>query len=205
MLLVGLTGNIASGKSTVADMLVRRGATLIDADVLAREALAAGSPGLEAVKRRWGPAVIAEDGSLDRAHLRQIVFSNDADREALNAIVHPAVEERRAVLVEEARARGARIVVCDIPLLYEKDLAARFDIVVLVDAPRSLRLERLVDERGLSTADANAMMDAQMSADAKRKRADYVLDNAGKHGELEKKVDDLWAKLVRDAERRESR
>src|SRR5690242_207263 len=129
MLLVGLTGNIGAGKSTVAQVFVRKGATLIDADVLARDAVAPGTPGLAAVLARWGDRVRAADGSLDRAKLRAIVFTSDAEREALNAIVHPIVEELRIAQVEDARRRGDRIVVCDIPLLYEKDMASRFDCV----------------------------------------------------------------------------
>src|SRR5919199_5254234 len=144
MLLVGLTGNIASGKSTVARMLAERGATVIDADVLARRAVEAGTPAYAKVVERWGRKVLAADGGLDRAALRGIVFSNPAELEELNAIVHPEVERMRDRLVAEARARGDRVVICDIPLLFERGIADEFDRIVLVDAPRPLRLERLV-------------------------------------------------------------
>jgi dephospho-CoA kinase len=204
MLLVGLTGNIASGKSTVANIFARKGATIIDADVLARDAVAPGTAGFDAVIARWGDTVRSHDGSLDRAILRGIVFADAAEREALNAIVHPRVEELRQQAVSEARQRGDRIAICDIPLLYETDMAAAFNSVVMVDAPRALRLQRLVRERGLATAEAEAMIDAQMPADVKRKRADYVIDNVGSHAELEQRAADVWRSLVRDADRLKS-
>jgi dephospho-CoA kinase len=204
MLLVGLTGNIAAGKSTVAEIFTRKGATLIDADVLAREAVAPGTPGLDAIMARWGDQVRSADGTLDRAALRHIAFSSDAEREALNAIVHPAVEDLRARAVAAARERGDRIVVCDIPLLYEKDMAGNFDCVVLVDAPRSARLQRLVRERGLATAEAEAMIDAQMPADIKRGKADYIIDNAGSMTQLDQRAHEVWRTLVRDADRKSS-
>ena len=202
MLLVGLTGNIAAGKSTVTSVFSRKGATIVDADVLAREALAPGTPGFDAAVDRWGDAVRAPDGGLDRAALRRIVFANEAEREALNALVHPIVEEMRDRLVEEARERGDRVVVCDIPLLYENNLSDRFHCVVLVDSPRPTRLQRLVRERDLSIGEATAMIDAQMPADAKRTRADYVIENAGSHAQLEQRALDVWRSLVRDAERK---
>ncbi|HEX7938492.1 MAG TPA: dephospho-CoA kinase [Gemmatimonadaceae bacterium] len=198
---MGLTGNIAAGTSTVSNVFARKGATIIDADVLAREAVAPGSAGLDAVLARWGDKVRAHDGSLDRTLLRGIVFADAAEREALNAIVHPRVEELREAAVADALARGDRIVICDIPLLYEKDMAGRFNAVVLVDAPRALRLQRLVRERGLPTAEAEAMIDAQMTSDSKRKRADYVIDNVGSHAELEQRTADVWRSIIRDADR----
>ncbi|MEK7401514.1 MAG: dephospho-CoA kinase [Gemmatimonadota bacterium] len=197
MLLAGLTGNIAAGKSTVADFFVHKGATLIDADVLARDAVAPGTPGFEAVIKRWGDKVRTADGSLDRAALRAIVFADPGEREALNGIIHPRVEELRHQAVTKARERGDRIVVCDIPLLYEKDLAGLFDCVVLVDAPRGLRLQRLVRERALPIAEAEAMIDAQMPADTKRTRADYIINNAGTHAQLEARILEVWQALTK--------
>jgi dephospho-CoA kinase len=147
MLLVGLTGNIASGKSTVSQMLSERGATIIDADVLARRAVELGTPGYQRIVDRWGDAVLAPDGHLDRAALRGIVFSTPEELEHLNAIVHPEVERMRDRLVREALERGDRIVVCDIPLLFERHLGENFDRIILVDALRPLRLERLVKDR----------------------------------------------------------
>jgi len=204
MLLVGLTGNIASGKSAVAEILANRGATLIDADVLAREAVAPGTPGFDAITRRWGKVVVAPDGSLDRTALRRIVFASRAERDALNAIVHPRVELLRKTLLDAARTREDRIVVCDIPLLYEKDMSSRFDTVVLVDAPRALRLERLVKERGLPRPEAEAMIASQLSPEVKRARADVIIDNDGSRGQLEKRVDVVWRALGRDADKKET-
>src|ERR1019366_8291735 len=171
MLVVGLTGNIGSGKSAVARLLAVRGVPVVDADVLAREAVAPGSPALAAIVGRWGAAVLAADGSLDRAALRRIVFANAADRAALDAIVHPAVRARRDSLLAAARERGVPVVVCDIPLLFEAGLVDDVDAVLLVDAPRDVRLERLVRDRGLSRADALAVVDAALPGGSKRARS----------------------------------
>ena len=203
MLLVGLTGNIASGKSTVAQLFSERGATIIDADVLARRAVERGSNAFEAIVRRWGTSILSPDGHLDRAALRRVVFGNPKELESLNEIVHPEVERLRELRISEARGRGDRVVVCDIPLLFEKKMVDRFDRIVLVDAPRPLRLERLVDDRGLRETEAMDMIAAQMPAELKRARADFVIDNATTLTELERRVDDVWASLVQDAEARE--
>ena len=201
MLLVGLTGNIASGKSTVAQMLSERGATIIDADVLARRAVEPGTPGYRSIVDRWGDAVLTADGQLDRAALRGIVFSNPDALEQLNAIVHPEVERMRDRFVREALDRGDRIVVADIPLLFERHLGENFDRIILVDAPRPLRLERLVKNRGLREAEAVDMITAQMPAELKRARADIVIDNDGTLAQLEQQVAAAWATLLQ-AERR---
>jgi dephospho-CoA kinase len=203
MLLVGLTGNIAAGKSTVAQLLSERGATIIDADILSRRAVERGTPAYDKIVQHWGSAVLAPDGLLDRAKLRQLVFHDQAQLEQLNEIVHPEVERQRIALVAEARKRGDRIVVCDIPLLFERHLVDLFDRVVLVDAPRPLRLERLVLERQLPEADAMAMIAAQMPAALKRARADHIIDNEGTLGDLERKVRSVWASLEKDERARE--
>lgn len=203
MLLIGLTGNVASGKSTVARLLVEKGATLIDADVLARQAVRKGTPALAAIRERWGEAVIAPDGSLDRAALRRLVFGDEAELAALNAIVHPEVGRLRDQLAAQARERGDRIVVCDIPLLFEKHMTEEFDVLILVDAPRPMRLERLMRDRGLNEADAMQMIAAQMPAELKRARADVVIDNVGTMRELEQRVGEVWTWLDGEAERRE--
>ena len=200
MLLVALTGNIASGKSSVARSFVTRGATLIDADVLARLAVRVGTPGYDAIVERWGETVLSADGVLDRGALRHIVFEQPEELRALNAIVHPEVERMRAALVAEARTRGDRIVVCDIPLLFEANLTAGFDRIVLVDAPRSVRLERLVRDRGLRETEAMAMIAQQMPADLKRARADFVIDNDGSRDALEQRVEEVWRALCAEAD-----
>ena len=196
MFVVGLTGNIGSGKSTVAQMLSERGATIIDADVLARRAVEAGTAAYERIVSRWGPEIVAPDGQLDRSALRRIVFADHEQLEELNQIVHPEVERLRNKLVEHARKRGDRVVICDIPLLFERHMTDRFDRIILVDAHRAIRLERLVNDRGLRETEAMDMIAAQMPAELKRARADYVIDNDGTLTQLERKVQDTWAALT---------
>jgi dephospho-CoA kinase len=141
--------------------------------------------------------VLADDGQLDRGALRRLVFSRPNELEQLNAIVHPEVERMRDRLVREARERGDRVVVCDIPLLFEKNLGDRFDRVILVDAPRQLRLERLVRDRGLGEREAEEMIAAQMPSEVKRSRADIVIDNDRTVAELRRDVDAAWEALSR--------
>jgi|SRR6185312_7632548 dephospho-CoA kinase len=200
MLLIGLTGNIASGKSEVARMLAERGATLIDADVLAREAVRPETQALKDIVKRWGKDILNDDGSLDREALRQIVFADQDELDALNRIVHPGVTRLRDREIANARDRGDQIVVCVIPLLFERNLVEEFDAIVLVDAPRPLRLERLVTTRGLEETEAMNMIASQMPAELKRARADYCIDNSGSIDDLERDVDALWSSLQRDAE-----
>src|SRR3954467_4287009 len=200
MLLIGLTGNIASGKSEVARMLEERGATLIDADVLAREAVGPETQALRDIVKRWGKDILNDDGSLDRGALRQIVFADQDELDALNRIVHPGVTRLRDREIAIAKERGDQIVVCVIPLLFERNLVEEFDAIVLVDSPRPLRLERLVNTRGLEETDAMNMIAAQMPAELKRARADYCIDNSGSLDDLERDVDALWSSLQRDAE-----
>lgn len=195
MLLVALTGNIASGKSAVASRLAALGATIIDADLLAREAVAPGTPALDEIVGRWGASMRTPEGTLDRAALRAIVFSDPAEREALNAIVHPRVEMLRRERIDAARSAGATIVVCDIPLLFETGLDRAFDCIVLVDAPAAIRRERLMTHRALSRADADRMIAAQLPAESKRSRATYVIDNSESIASLHAAVDALWRTL----------
>lgn len=196
MQLIGLTGNIASGKSTVARLLEQHGATIVDADLLAREAVRPGTPALARIVAQWGEDVLAPDDTLDRAALRGQVFADREQLEALNAIVHPEVERLRERRIAEARARGVPVVVCDIPLLFEKHLADRFDAIILVDAPRPVRLERLVRDRGLHETDAMNMIAAQMPAELKRARSDYVIDNTGTLADLARRVDEVWQAIT---------
>src|ERR1700693_255077 len=204
MIRIGLTGNIASGKSEIARMLADRGATVIDADLLAREAVQPDTQALKDIIKRWGKDVLKKDGSLDRAALRQVVFADQSELDALNRIVHPGVTRLRDREIAQARERGDQIVVCVIPLLFERNLVEEFDAIVLVDAPRPLRLERMVATRGIDETDAMNMIASQMPAELKRARADYVIENNGSFQELERDVDALWSSLQRNAVETES-
>jgi len=200
MLNVGLTGNIASGKSTVTELFRRWGATIIDADALVREAQAPGTRVLAAIASRFGSAMLRPDGTLDRAALRQKVMNNPAALADLNAIVHPDVHRRRDELMRRAAARGDRIVVSDIPLLFEAVDPAAFDVVVLVDAPVEIRRQRLLANRDLSPSDAERMLAAQLPSNSKRTRSDYVIDNMGDLAALERAARKVWEALEARAE-----
>lgn len=192
MHVVALTGNIASGKSTVAQLIVGKGVPLIDADLLAREAVAPGSVALTRIVDRWGPAMIGSSGELDRAALRAIVFGHPDQLALLNAIVHPEVDRLRNVQLNAARERGVPIVLCDIPLLFEAKLSGDADTIILVDAPPAVRLNRLEHTRPLDRATAQAMIEAQMSSEEKRPLADFVIDNDGSTEQLRADVDAVW-------------
>ena len=198
---LGLTGNIASGKSTVTRQLAALGATIIDADVLARAAIAQGTPGFAAVVDEFGPGVLASDGDIDRAVLRSRVFHDPQAREALNAIVHPAVRRLRDAEYDAAVAREDRIVISDVPLLFEVGLDHAFDGIILVDAPPDVRRDRLIRDRGLAPADADAMMAAQWSSARKRAGATWVIDNDGSREQLQARVAALWDTLCTLADR----
>lgn len=201
MLNVALTGNIASGKSTVVERFKKWGATIIDADALAREAQSPGSAVLAAIAGRFGGDVLASDGSLDRAALRAKVMGDDAALSALNAIVHPAVQQRRNELQRIATERGDAIVVNDIPLLFEVLDPTQFDAVVLVDAPVPVRRTRLRTLRGLTNEDADRMIAAQMPAERKRGQSQFVIENAGTVAELEKAAHAVFTALRQRAAR----
>jgi dephospho-CoA kinase len=199
MLKVGLTGNIAAGKSTVARIWRSLDATVVDADVLSRQAVEPGTPALARIAEEWGDEVVEAGGGLDRAALRRIVFADPSARERLEAIVHPAVAELREKAYRAAAARGERVVVADIPLLFEAGLVDDFDAVVLVDAPEEVRLARLVGDRGMDPEEARRMIAAQMPSELKRARADFVIPNTGTLLELERRARDVWTELVRRA------
>lgn len=199
MLLVGLTGNIAGGKTEVSRLLGEFGATIIDSDVLAREVVEPGTPALAAISANWGRSVLAPDGSLDRDALRNTVFQDPDELQELNEIVHPEIVKRRDAAIAEARERGDSVVVCVIPLLFEKHMVDDFDKIVLVDAPRPVRFERLQKKRGIEEAEALRMIAAQMPAELKRARADYVIENTGSMDDLQREVAALWAGLQREA------
>jgi dephospho-CoA kinase len=199
MLNVALTGNIAAGKSTVVELFRRWGATIIDADELARQAEAPGGAVLAAIVRRFGADVLASDGTLDRAALRAKVMGDQAALDALNQIVHPAVRRRRDELLREARERGDALVVNDIPLLFEVLDPGLFDAVVLVDAPVALRRTRLRAMRGLANDEADRMIDVQMPAERKRARSHFVIDNDGSRAQLEDRARAVFQELRRRA------
>jgi dephospho-CoA kinase len=208
MLNVALTGNIAAGKSTVADLFRRWGATLIDADQLVREVQSRGSPVLDRIADRFGVEVLLPDGELDRARLRAIVMADPSARRDLEALVHPAVQTRRSVRVEQARQRGDRIVVNDIPLLFEALDPGLFDAVVLVDAPEESRLRRLVQDRGMPEVEARRLLAAQQPSGPKRawrggprQEGPFIIDNDGARTRLEERARAVWEELVALAER----
>jgi dephospho-CoA kinase len=199
MLNVALTGNIAAGKSTVAELFRGWGAALIDADRLVRDAEAPGSPVLYLIGARFGADLIGPAGQLDRAALRRRVMGDPAARAELERIVHPDVSRRRTALLAEARARGARIVVSDIPLLFEVLDPSAFDAVVLVDAPEPVRRARLLAKRGLPEEDADRMLAAQMSSAEKRARSTYIIDNDADRATLERRAAEVWQALLAHA------
>ena len=195
MLRVGLTGGIGSGKSEVSRRLVSHGAVLVDADAVSREVVEPGTPGLAAVAREFGEEILRPDGGLDRDRLGAIVFADDRRRERLNAIVHPLVGERMQELVEDAPADA--IVVYDVPLLTENDLAGLYDLVVVVDAPVEEQVRRLTELRGMTEEAARARIAVQATREQRRAVADRVIDNSGTIESLAAQVDELWAELTR--------
>jgi dephospho-CoA kinase len=195
VLLVGLTGGIGAGKSTVAELLTERGAVVIDSDLLARRVVEPGQPALAALVERFGEGILAADGTLDRAGLAKVAFADDESRQALESITHPAIGELFLQAMSEAPADG--IVVNDVPLLVESGQASNrgYAAVIVVEAPREVRLDRLV-ERGLTREDAAARMEAQATDGERRAVATHVLDNGGTRADLEAQVDALWQELL---------
>jgi dephospho-CoA kinase len=194
VLLVGLTGGIGSGKSTVARLLERRGAAVIDADQLARDAVAKGTPGFDRVVDAFGRGVVTPDGDLDRSALANRIFSDPAQKAALEAIVHPEVARRFSDQVEAFRATD-RIVVYVTPLLVELGLAPAFDVVVVVTASPHLRVSRVASDRGLSPDEVRGRLAVQATDEQRAEVADVLIDNDGSLAELEPQVDRLWRDL----------
>ena len=193
MVRVGLTGGIASGKSLVAAELAARGAIIIDADVLAREVVEPGTPGLQAIIQRFGTEVLT-DGQLNRARVAEIVFADPVARRDLERIVHPAVRTRSAEL--ERAAGSAAVVVHVIPLLVETGQQQNFDFVVTVDVDHETQIQRLMARNGFGRAEAESRIAAQASNEDRRRVADVVLDNSGSVAELKDQIDALWAVLT---------
>jgi dephospho-CoA kinase len=193
MVRVGLTGGIASGKSLVAAELAARGAIIIDADVLAREVVEPGTPGLESIIKRFGTSLLT-DGRLNRARLAEIVFADPVARRDLERIVHPAVRARAAEL--ERAADSAAVVVHVIPLLVETGQQQNFDLVVTVDVDHETQIQRLMARNGFSRPEAESRIAAQASNEDRRATADVVLDNSGSVAELKAQIDALWAVLT---------
>ena len=184
MLVVGLTGNVAAGKSAVAELWRDAGVPVLSADALAREVVGPGTEALARIADLFGRRVVGEDGGLDRAALRRIVFRDARARRRLEAIVHPGVRRLRDEWTRRQREAGAELVVWEVPLLFETGMQNEVDVVVVVDAPVEVRRRRIVETRGLGEEEAEAVMAAQLSAEEKRRRADHVVDNAGTRGEL---------------------
>ena len=199
MLRIGLTGNVAAGKSTVLDLFRQWGAATVDADLLAREAVAPGTPGLAAVVRRFGRELLLPGGDLDRDALRRLVMTDESERAALNAIVHPEVARLTAEREAALRREGRMLVIHDIPLLFEVLDPDDFDAIVLVDAPAAIRRERLKHDRGLGDADADALIAAQQPSETKRARSHFVIENAGGRTALESQARAVWTRLQEQA------
>jgi dephospho-CoA kinase len=191
---VGLTGGVASGKSTVSAMLADLGAVIVDADILAREVVARGTEGLSEVVAEFGPDVLTKDGALDRSALGALVFADADRRRALEAIIHPRVRSRAAEI--EAAAPPGSVVVHDIPLLAETGQADSFDAVIVVDVPTEVQLDRMVRLRGMTTEDAQARIDAQASREDRLAVATYVVDNTGTLEQLRRRVAEVYAALT---------
>jgi dephospho-CoA kinase len=195
MLLVGLTGGIASGKTTVSRMFQDAGIPVICADELARDAVQPGSPALEEICRIFGAQVIDEEGGLDRSLMAELVFKDQAKREVLESIIHPMVAEEKDRRIQALRTGGYRLAIVDVPLLYEKKWERQFDLVVVVYVPRTTQEERLAQRDGMSPDEARARLDAQMPIEEKKQRADRVVDNSDSLEHTREQVNALLREL----------
>ena len=197
MLRVGLTGGIGSGKSEVTRLLAAKGAAVVDADLIAREVVEPGTPGLQRVAEEFGPEVLRPDGTLDRPKLGSLVFADPARLQRLNAIVHPLIGQRTAELIAQAEARGAEVLVHDVPLLVESGLATAYEVVVVVAADPATQRLRLTRSRGMTEQEAQQRIDAQAPLADKLAAATHVLTNDGSLQDLADQVDRLWDELTR--------
>ncbi|TDL57294.1 dephospho-CoA kinase [Paenibacillus dendritiformis] len=190
---IGLTGGIASGKSTVSRLLVERGALLVDADRIAREIVLPGSPALDQIADRFGADMLLPDGSLDRKRLGNVVFSDAAARKALEEITHPAIRQEMITQMRRLEEEHPQsLVVVDVPLLYESGLTDRFEEIVVVYVPQAIQLERLMRRDGLTEAEASERLLSQWDIEMKRERADYVIDNSNGIEETRQQVEQFW-------------
>ncbi|MFT9848295.1 dephospho-CoA kinase [Aneurinibacillus sp. REN35] len=195
-MVVGLTGGIACGKSTVSRMLAERDARIIDADIIAREVVRPGDTAWSLIVERFGRDILLPTEELDRVQLGSIVFSDERARLDLNAIVHPAIRGSMRQLTEEAQAEGIALIVLDIPLLYESKLEHMVEQVIVVYCTEAQQLERLIQRNGFDQQEAERRIASQLSIEEKKLRADYVIDNSGTLTETERQVDELVAKLL---------
>lgn len=191
---IGLTGGIASGKSTVSRLLVERGALLVDADKIAREVVLPGSPVLEQIAVHFGSDMLLEDGSLNRKRLGELVFASETSRKQLESITHPAIrQEIQRQMRQYEQEHPERLVVVDIPLLYESGLSEMFDSIVVVYVPRSVQLQRLMERDGWNEKEADQRLNAQWSMERKRELADIVIDNSRSLEDTIMQVDRFWS------------
>ncbi len=199
MLNVGLTGNVAAGKSSVLALFRTWGAFTVDADALARDAVRRGTPALEEILARFGRDLARPDGELDRAALRHRVMRESAAREALNAIVHPEVRRLEHAALEAAQARGVAIAVSDIPLLFEVADPSEWDAIVLVEATETTRKRRLMESKGFTREEADALIAAQLPSEQKRDKSNFIIVNEGTRAVLEERTRAVWEGLKRMA------
>ncbi len=194
--IIGLTGGIACGKSTVAHLLRERGVVVVDADEVAREVVEPGSPGLAAVVEAFGPGVLDEAGGLDRKKLGALVFADDDARGRLNRILHPRIAARAQERFAEAVAGGAERVVYEVPLLFENGLDQIMTTTIVVSVDEATQLARLMARDGSTAAEAQARINSQMPLDEKRARADHVIDNGGSRAQTAAELDEIWAAIT---------
>jgi len=195
-MIIGLTGGIASGKSTVSALLVSKGARLVDADVIAREVMLPGHEVLAAAVKQFGSEILSPDGTLNRGKLGDIVFQDPAALQALNNLTHPAIRREikdRMNSMEEEDPK--KLIIVDIPLLFESGLESMFHEILVVYVPREVQIARLMERNGLSLEQAEARLNAQMDIETKRNKADYIIDNSGELAHTEQQVAVLWDRL----------
>ncbi len=202
MIRVGLTGGIATGKSTVARMFARRGAAVIDADEMVRELQKPGSTVYEAIVNAFGPHILRGDGTIDRRSLGELVFRDEQLRRRLETIVHPALISAVERRVAELRTQGVAVCVVELPLLMEAEAERRFDCVVVVTAPEEVQIARLMADRGLSREEALARIGSQMPLGEKERRGDFVIANGGALPETERRVQEIYEWLLRNASKK---